>query len=92
MCMYNILGFDCLCVGIGGGSEVEANATADTNWEVDGADIYTAGDSSTTVDHLCFKSAMGNGGKKVIVWRDASNVLGRISLEYESASPAISGT
>jgi len=65
---------------IGMGMDVDSN---DANLT-----IYTAGDTSTTSDKITFKSAFGNGGKHSIAWKDATNILGRISLEYESASPA----
>ena len=49
-------------------------------------DIYTAGDASTNVDHITFKTDYGNGGKHSLSWRDSTDTVARISAEYESAS------
>ena len=62
---------------IGMGMDVDSN---DANLT-----IYTAGDTSTTSDKIMFKSAFGNGGKHGISWKDASNIVARISAEYESS-------
>ena len=66
---------------IGMGMDVDSN---DANLT-----IYTAGDTSTTSDKIMFKSAFGNGGKHGISWKDASNIVARISAEYESSSASV---
>ena len=72
-------------LGIGGGSEVESNSTVDTTWEVDGAEVYTAGLKYVSGD-ITLAIGLADGEAKDGV----SGAEGALTDSYTSAAASVS--
>ena len=80
--MENVGSFSLLC-----GSEVEANSTVNTSWEVDGAEIYTAGVKYVSGD-ITLAIGLADGEAKDGV----SGAEGALTDSYTNAAASVTYT